>query len=106
LFTLLGKLSYSIYMTHASLLFCLSTVFIVAQKLTGRDMAPMIEGQRYMDTGSLLINNGFVVVVTLAALGLAALAHTYIEMKGVALGKRVINASRRKALVSKAAIPG
>ena len=99
-FRLLGKLSYSIYMTHAALLFCLSTVFIVAQKLTGRDLSPMINGQRFMDTGSELANNALVVAVTLVAIGLAALAHTYIELKGVELGKRMVGQSPGKAPVS------
>lgn len=99
-FRLLGKLSYSIYMTHAALLFCLSTVFIVAQKLTGRDLSPMINGQRFMDTGSELANNALVIAVTLVAIGLAALAHTYIELKGVELGKRMVGQSLGKAPVS------
>lgn len=99
-FRLLGKLSYSIYMTHAALLFCLSTVFIVAQKLTGRDLSPMINGQRFMDTGSELANNALVIAVTLVAIGLAALAHTYIELKGVELGKRMVGQSPSKAPVS------
>lgn len=99
-FRLLGKLSYSIYMTHAALLFCLSTVFIVAQKLTGRDLSPMINGQRFMDTGSELANNALVIAVTLVAIGLAALAHTYIELKGVELGKRMVGQSPGKAPVS------
>jgi peptidoglycan/LPS O-acetylase OafA/YrhL len=99
-FRLLGKLSYSIYMTHAALLFCLSTVFIVAQKLTGRELSPMINGQRFMDTGSELGNNALVVAVTLVAIGLAALAHKYIELKGVELGKWVTGASNGKAPVN------
>lgn len=96
-FVLLGKLSYSIYMTHAALLFCLSTVFIVAQKLMGRELAPMINGQRFMDTGSLWANNLVVIVVVTAAIGLAALAHKYIEMKGYELGKRLTGGSAAKA---------
>lgn len=106
-FVLLGKLSYSIYMTHAALLFCLSTVFIVAQKVTGVELAPMIAGQRFMDTGSLLGNNLLVVAVALGCVGLAALAHKYIEMKGYELGKRVLGGSgKAKAPVDKAdAVP-
>lgn len=96
-FVLLGKLSYSIYMTHAALLFCLSTVFIVAQKITGQELAPMINGQRFMDTGSLWANNLMVVAVVIAALGIAALAHKYIEMKGYELGKRITGVSAAKA---------
>lgn len=95
-FRLLGKLSYSIYMTHAALVFCLSTVFIVAQKFTGRDLAPMVDGQRFMDTGSELGNNALVVAVTLVAIGLGALAHHYIELKGVELGKWVTGPSKGK----------
>jgi peptidoglycan/LPS O-acetylase OafA/YrhL len=95
-FRLLGKLSYSIYMTHAALVFCLSTVFIVAQKFTGRDLAPMVDGQRFMDTGSELGNNALVVAVTLVAIGLGALAHHYIELKGVELGKWVTGQSKGK----------
>jgi peptidoglycan/LPS O-acetylase OafA/YrhL len=78
-------------MTHAALIFCFSAIFIVAQKVTGQPLAPMIDGQRFMDTGSVFFNNLFAVGVTLLAVGLAALAHKYIEMKGYELGKRVAN---------------
>jgi peptidoglycan/LPS O-acetylase OafA/YrhL len=37
------------------------------------------------------------VVVTLVAIGLAALAHTYIELKGVEWGKRAAGPARSKA---------
>lgn len=90
-FVLLGKLSYSIYMTHAALLFCLSTVFIVGQKVTGLTLAPMIAGQRFMDTGSMLGNNVYVVFVTVLSVVVAAFAHKYIEMRGYELGKRFVS---------------
>jgi peptidoglycan/LPS O-acetylase OafA/YrhL len=92
-FVLLGKLSYSIYMTHAAFLFCLSTVFIVAQKVTGLELAPMIGGQRFMDTGSTLGNNLFVVAVAVFCVVIAGFAHKYVEMKGYELGKRVLGGS-------------
>ena len=105
-FMLLGKLSYSIYMTHAALLFCLSTVFIVAQKVTGLELAPMIAGQRFMDTGSLLGNNLLVIAVAVGCVGLAALAHRFIEMKGYELGKRVVGgASKARAHADKDTVP-
>lgn len=95
LFMLLGKLSYSIYMTHAAVIFCLSTAFIVGQKVTGLEMAPMIGGQRFMDTGSTLLNNLMVLGVAVVCVGVAMLAHKYIEMKGYALGKRVVGGSAK-----------
>ncbi len=94
-FDLLGKLSYSIYMTHAAVLFCLVTVFIVAQKATGTQLAPMINGQRFMDAGSALANNIFVVAVTVACVVVAAFAHKFIELKGYELGKRVVGSSAK-----------
>jgi peptidoglycan/LPS O-acetylase OafA/YrhL len=94
-FVLLGKLSYSIYMTHAAVLFCLVTVFIVAQKATGTELAPMINGQRFMDAGSALANTIFVVAVTVACVAVAAFAHTFIELKGYELGKRVVGSSAK-----------
>jgi peptidoglycan/LPS O-acetylase OafA/YrhL len=94
-FMLLGRLSYAIYMTHAALLFCLSMVFIVAQKVTGLNLAPMINGQRFIDTGSVLGNNLLVLGVAVAAVALAALAHHCIEVKGIAMGKRLANRSAK-----------
>lgn len=94
-FMLLGKLSYSIYMTHAAVLFCLSTIFIVGQKLTGLALAPMIGGQRFMDTGSMLANNIFVVFVTVLSVVVAGFAHRYIEVKGYEWGKRLTGQSAR-----------
>jgi peptidoglycan/LPS O-acetylase OafA/YrhL len=101
IFVLLGKLSYSIYMTHAAVIFLLSTVFIIGQKLTGFEMAPMIAGQRFMDTGSMLANNLFVVGVTVLTVVVAGFAHKYIEMKGYELGKRVLGKPAAKAPVDK-----
>lgn len=95
LFVLLGKLSYSIYMTHAAVVFCLSTVFIIAQKMTGQSLAPMIGGQRFMDTGSVLANNIFVVAVSIGCVAVAVVAHKYIEMKGYEVGKRVLGGSAK-----------
>ncbi|WP_341959917.1 acyltransferase [Pseudomonas sp. RC10] len=100
-FVLLGKLSYSIYMTHAAVIFLLSTVFIIGQKVTGFEMAPMIAGQRFMDTGSMWANNLFVVGVTVLTVVVAGFAHKYIEMKGYELGKRVLGKPATKAPVDK-----
>ncbi|MFK3974499.1 acyltransferase family protein [Pseudomonas sp. NPDC087358] len=98
-FVLLGKLSYSIYMTHAAVLFCLVTLFIVAQKFTGLELAPMVEGQRFMDTGSVLLNNIYVVAATVLSVGAAALAHKHIEIKGYELGKRFLGGSAKPKVV-------
>jgi peptidoglycan/LPS O-acetylase OafA/YrhL len=103
-FMLLGKLSYSIYMTHAAVIFLLSTVFIIGQKVTGLALAPMIAGQRFMDTGSMFGNNLFVVGVTVLTVVVAGFAHKYIELKGYEMGKRFLGkSSAAKAPADKSA---
>jgi len=57
LFSFAGKISYSIYLTHASVLLCFVSVFMVAQKIFGLNLTPMVNGQRYIDTGNYLVNN-------------------------------------------------
>ncbi|RON45517.1 acyltransferase family protein [Pseudomonas frederiksbergensis] len=86
-FSFLGKLSYSIYLTHAAILFCVVSAFMVAAKLLGVDIAPMIDGTRYLDTGNVLFNN----VIALLVMGLVVLVsmftYRYVEMTGQALGR-------------------
>lgn len=86
-FGFLGKLSYSIYLTHAAILFCVVSAFMVAAKLLGVDIAPMIDGTRYLDTGNVLFNN----VIALLVVGLVVLVsmftYRYVEMTGQALGR-------------------
>jgi len=67
-------------------------------------LAPMIGGQRFMDTGSMLGNNIFVVAVAVFCVVIAGFAHKYIEMKGYELGKRVLGGSANaKTFVGKPA---
>ena len=50
-FQWLGKLSYSIYMTHAAMLFIIISMAIVLQKLLGHPIAPMVDAIRFIDFG-------------------------------------------------------
>jgi peptidoglycan/LPS O-acetylase OafA/YrhL len=90
-FGFLGKLSYSIYLTHAAILFCVVSAFMVAAKVLGVEIAPMIDGTRYLDTGNALFNN----VIALLVVGVVILAsmftYRYVEMTGQALGRTLSN---------------
>ncbi|WP_416427180.1 acyltransferase [Pseudomonas sp. App30] len=88
-FHLIGKVSYSIYMTHAAVWFCVVSCFMVLQKLTGTPFAPSIGPKRYVDTGSVLLNNLLAVAVLLMVVGLAMLTYRYVELKGQQLGARL-----------------
>ncbi|HEX8592258.1 MAG TPA: acyltransferase [Pseudomonas sp.] len=89
-FALLGKLSYSLYMTHVAVLFCLMSVFIILEQRSGRHLTTIFETRRYLDTGSAVGNSllavGFLAVVVMVSM----LTYRYIEQKGQAMGRRLI----------------
>jgi peptidoglycan/LPS O-acetylase OafA/YrhL len=93
LFAWLGRLSYSIYMTHAAVLFGLTAGFILLEKRTGLQLTSMFEARRYLDTGSALGNSllalGFLGVVVLVSV----FTYRYVEQPGQALGRRLAGAS-------------
>ena len=91
LFSFAGKISYSIYLTHAAVLLCFVSVFMVAQKILGLNLTPMVNGQRYIDTGNYLVNNFIVILALLLVVCVSSFTYKYIEVKGQEAGKRLIN---------------
>ncbi|VVO31589.1 acyltransferase family protein [Pseudomonas fluorescens] len=90
-FGFLGKLSYSIYLTHAAILFCLVSAFMVAEKVLGVDIAPMVDGTRYLDTGNALFNNIIALLVVGSVVLVSMFTYRYVEMTGQALGRALGN---------------
>ncbi|VVM71630.1 hypothetical protein PS645_01796 [Pseudomonas fluorescens] len=90
-FGFLGKLSYSIYLTHAAVLFCVVSAFMVAKKILGVDIAPMIEGTRFLDLGDAALNNFIALLVTGSVVLVSMFTYRYIEMPGQALGRGLAN---------------
>ncbi|MHC8305592.1 acyltransferase family protein [Pseudomonas sp. PB3P13] len=86
-FGFLGKLSYSIYLTHAAVLFCVVSAFMVAKKIFGIDIAPMIDGTRYLDLGNVWLNNLIALLVVGCVVVVSMFTYRYIEMTGQALGR-------------------
>lgn len=85
----IGKLSYSIYMTHAAILFCLISVAMILQKITGAEVAPMIGEKRFLDFGNSMINNIVVIIILAIVVYLSSLTYKYIEIKGQKLNKKL-----------------
>lgn len=98
--TFIGKLSYSIYLTHAAILFCILSSLMVLQKFTGIDITPMIDGRRYIDFRNPHINNLVAVSVLILVIGFSALTQKYIEEKFQALGKKIINEKNKQAILA------
>lgn len=90
-FQLMGKLSYSIYMTHAAILFCLTSLGFVIQKITEKDFTPMINGLRFLNFGSTLTNNVMVLAILLVVISLSLITYKYIEVPGQKLNSRSKN---------------
>jgi peptidoglycan/LPS O-acetylase OafA/YrhL len=94
LFTWLGMLSFSIYMTHAAVIFAMSIGVMIVAKLTHLplliDVPSEIVGVviRYIDTGSMALDNLLMVIEVAAVLAISVLSYRHIELRGIALGKR------------------
>lgn len=83
-----GKLSYSIYMTHAAILFCLISLAMIVQKATGSNISPMIESTRYLDFGNPLINNLILLLILSAVVLVSSLTYKYVELPGQKLNSK------------------
>jgi peptidoglycan/LPS O-acetylase OafA/YrhL len=88
-FARLGQLSYSIYLTHYSVILIVTSTFLVAEKWLGLGFTKMLEEQRYFDFGALLINNLFAVLMLVGVLLFSAVTYRWVEMPGMRLGKRI-----------------
>ncbi|WP_145007018.1 acyltransferase family protein [Pseudomonas oryzihabitans] len=101
-FVRLGMLSYSIYLCHAAVIFLFKSAFIVLGKLLHQDLTVVAPSHdvpvpfmiRYIATGSPMLDNLVVLLELAAVLGLACLTYRYIEIPGMALGKRLVRKRR------------
>ena len=88
-----GVLSFSIYMTHTIVLFMVSMVLMALAKITGLPLLIDVPSEipdvviRYINTGSMLMNNLVMAVSVVLVLLLSMLTHRYIELPGIELGK-------------------
>ncbi|MCK5728253.1 MAG: acyltransferase [Methylococcales bacterium] len=86
-FQMLGKLSYSIYMIHAAILFCFISSLMVLQKLTGLELTTMKGNVRFLTSGNELLNNLLLLLLLSFIVWLSQYTYKYIELKGQQLGR-------------------
>ncbi|KTT02905.1 acyltransferase family protein [Pseudomonas rhizoryzae] len=111
IFVRLGMLSYSIYLGHAAVIFLFKSAFIVLGKLLHQDLTVVAPSHdvpvpfmiRYIATGSPLLDNLVVLLELVVVFALACLTYRYIELPGMALGKRLVR-KRGKAPFSEGKI--
>ncbi|MCK5727349.1 MAG: acyltransferase [Thiotrichaceae bacterium] len=89
IFQYLGRISYSIYMTHSAIIFCVTSIVFLIQKITKTDLTLMVGHNRFLDLGSTTINN-LIVILTIALVIVAShFTYKYIELKGQEWGKKL-----------------
>jgi peptidoglycan/LPS O-acetylase OafA/YrhL len=107
-FVKLGNLSFSIYMTHAAILYVFKSGAIVLSKVTGTELTTMLPSHdvpadmiKYIATGSAVTDDLVVLAQLITVLFVSRYTYKYIELKGVSLGKRLT----RKKTVTTDALP-
>lgn len=94
-FKRLGELSFSIYLTHAAVLFVFTSVAIVLSRLLGGEFTLILEDphshqiMRYISTGEPLSDGLLTLALLAAVLAVSTLTYQVIELRGIALGRRL-----------------
>lgn len=96
-FVWLGKLSYSIYMTHAAIIFCFLSAVMILQKVLHTELTVNIGPLRYIDTGSLFLNNLFVLITLATVLLVSNFTYRVIEQRGQRAGKKLLEKLSNKS---------
>ncbi len=100
-FVRLGELSYSIYMVHAAVLFVFISAVLILQKLLGRTLALMVDGERVITLGHDWANNTLAICILAAVFIASVFSHKYIELPGRKLGRKFISGDKAYTSESK-----
>jgi peptidoglycan/LPS O-acetylase OafA/YrhL len=84
----MGKLSYSIYMVHAGILYCVGILAILIEKFIGVEARVKIADVTYLTFGDEVVNNIVFAFILLLVIYVSNLTYKYIEIPGQALNKR------------------
>jgi peptidoglycan/LPS O-acetylase OafA/YrhL len=91
-FLFLGKLSYSIYITHLSIMAVITYAFIFAGKFLHTDFTTMAgdgpEKIRYLTTHNVYLDNIVTVLILGVVVAVSYFTYNYIELKFIELGKK------------------
>ncbi len=88
-FLYLGKLSYSIYLTHSIILFGSLSIYMIVEKVFKIKVSQTIDEVRFIDLGGPLYNNMAILAILGIVVFISHFSYKHIELKGQALGKRI-----------------
>ncbi|MGL1958244.1 MAG: acyltransferase [Colwellia sp.] len=86
-FQYIGKLSYSIYMTHIGVIFCFTTLALIIDKLFNLETKVKVSNIWYLTFGNATVNNLMVLIVITLVIFISSLTYKYIEIIGQRLNK-------------------
>lgn len=93
IFTYLGKLSYSIYITHYVLWSIVIAGVLVFTKFSGISLSEVRtmkgESERFITTHNTWLDICITIMFLFIVIGVSSLTFRFVEMKGIALGKRI-----------------
>ncbi|PRM91596.1 acyltransferase [Arcobacter cryaerophilus gv. occultus] len=89
-FQLLGKLSYSIYMTHVLIIFCFKAFIQILDKVLQKNYTVLVDNSVHIDFGNIFINNFVVFIILFIVVLISMFTYKYIEVKGQEFGKRFL----------------
>jgi peptidoglycan/LPS O-acetylase OafA/YrhL len=93
-FTSVGKLWFSIYLTHAAVIFVIGTALQLIAKRTGVTLFADLPGEtagtvmRYVSTGTAVNDNLMLILVMVAVVVVSMFTHRHVELWGIDFGKR------------------
>ncbi len=94
-FARLGELSFSIYLTHAAVIFAFTSAAVVVSKLTGSEYTMILQQpgseqiMRYISSGSVLVDDLLTLLELGMVLAVSSLTYHYVELKGIEMGRRL-----------------
>jgi peptidoglycan/LPS O-acetylase OafA/YrhL len=90
-FQQLGLLSYSLYMVHAAVIYCLGiSVLTFGKFLSPNFTVKNVEGMHYISFGNQYINNIIVVLSVVLIYYISKFTFKYIEKPGLKIGKKIV----------------
>jgi peptidoglycan/LPS O-acetylase OafA/YrhL len=88
-FRFLGKISYSIYMTHYAVLFTITSLFFLLDKVLDLNLVLVINAERYLTTGYVFMNNFMVFLILILIVYISNFTYENIEIKFQNFGKKL-----------------
>ncbi|MBC1185538.1 acyltransferase [Kluyvera sp. SCKS090646] len=95
-----GKLSYSIYMTHAAVLLVITSIFIVTQKFTGIELTKIIDNSRVIDAGGPYMNTALSIATLAIVILTSIVTYNLIEKPFIQIGKDILMKQAKSSIQS------